>query len=90
MSYSNGAYVAVPPLSLGAATQPIQLTDVMIITQNGVTRECTVGSFLASSSLITNILTTALLANWFATLPTTPQGGSPPQPWNNGGMLAFS
>ncbi len=86
MSGSSGSYVAVQVPSLGAATQPIQLTDVMIITQNGVTRECTVGSFLASSSLIM----TALLANWFATLPTTPQGGSPPQPWNNGGMLTFS
>jgi predicted Rossmann-fold nucleotide-binding protein len=32
----------------------------------------------------------AAMATWFATLPTTPPGGSPPQPWNNGGVLSFS
>lgn len=32
----------------------------------------------------------AAMANWFATLPTVPQGGTPQLPWNNGGVLSFS
>jgi len=32
----------------------------------------------------------AAMATWFATLPTSAQGGSPPRPWNNGGVLTFS
>jgi hypothetical protein len=31
-----------------------------------------------------------VMALWFATLPTVPQGGTPPQPWNDGGILVFS
>jgi hypothetical protein len=33
---------------------------------------------------------TALMALWFSSLPSVPQGGNPPQPWNNGGVLTFT
>ena len=78
MSGSQGAYVAVQPLGLGAVTLPIQMTDVMIVTQNGVPRECTVAVFLNSA-----------LPVWFATLPIVKPSASG-QPWNNAGALCFS
>ena len=61
MSGSQGAYVAVQPLGLGAATLPVQTTDVMIVTQNGVPRECTVADFFASPGII-SILTISVWA----------------------------
>ena len=70
MSGAYGAYVAVPPLSLGAAVQPIQLTDVLIVTQNGVPRECTVAIFLASSGIIGMLA--AELGKTYASYHATP------------------
>jgi|GEM_PF-6050366 len=78
MSGSQGAPVPVQVLSLGAPTLPIQTTDVVIVTQNGVPRECTVATFFASA-----------LSTWFATLPTT-RPVARGLPWNNAGALCFS
>lgn len=72
MSGSSGAYVPVQVLSLGLATEPIGLTDVLIVTQNGVPRECTVASFLDSPS-VTVMLTAG---QWTAGTVTAVGAGS--------------
>ena len=74
MSGSQGAYVAVQPLGLGAVTLPVQVTDVMIVTQNGVPRECTVATFFASPGIIS--ILTAGFSTYLASPPAI--GGSAP------------
>jgi len=39
----------------------------------------------------TTSITTNAMSTWFATLPTSPPAPiGQPQPWNNGGVLAFT
>ena len=85
MSGSNPYLVPVQVSALGLATLPIQMTDILIVTQNGIPRECKVSDLFATLLPIT----TAAFAALFANLPTS-LPGTPGQLWNNGGLLALS
>lgn len=85
MSGTNPYLVPIQVLGLGPASLPVQLNDVVIVTQNGIPRECKVSDLFVTLLPVTTVALTAFFANLPTSLPAAPG-----QLWNNGGLLAYS